>query len=195
MYQFFSTGIEILAASIGLIPVLLYLNRWLFPSLKRTAICGLFCLYLSAVYVLAGLPHILYVRYDVNLNLIPFAYMFSDLDTTVLNVLLFVPLGIFLPLLWESFIPWWKTTLFGFSLSLLVEFLQLFTYRATDVNDLMTNTLGAVLGWILARAILLFFPDLPSKNTKELTVLGILTFEVLFLIQPFASQFLWNCFL
>ena len=195
MYQFLSTGIEILAASIGLIPVLLYLNRWLFPSLKRTAICGLFCLYLSAVYVLAGLPHILYVRYDVNLNLIPFAYMFSDLDTTVLNVLLFVPLGIFLPLLWESFIPWWKTTLFGFSLSLLVEFLQLFTYRATDVNDLMTNTLGAVLGWILARAILLFFPDLPSKNTKELTVLGILTFEVLFLIQPFASQFLWNCFL
>ena len=45
------------------------------------------------------------------------------------------------------------------------------------------------------RTILLYFPNLPSKTTKELTILSIMTFEVLFFIQPFVSRFLWNLFL
>lgn len=192
MSRLYPAAIETLAAAMALIPLFLYLNRWLFSSPRRTAACCVFSLYLSSVYALAGLPNLLYIRLEPNFNFKLFAYMFSDLDTTLLNVLLFVPLGLALPLLWKSFGSWTRTALFGFFLSLLIEILQIFTLRATDVNDLLTNTLGTVLGYFLAKVILRFLPQLPSGSRKELPILGLLTFLVLFLVQPFLSAFLWN---
>lgn len=192
MYRLFPAGIETLAAALALIPLFLYLNRWLFPSPRRTAACCTFSLYLSAVYALAGLPNLMYIRLEPNFNFRLFAYMFSDLDATLLNVLLFIPLGLALPLLWKAFGTWWKTVLFGFSASLFIETLQIFTHRATDVNDLLTNTLGTVIGFLLARVILRYAPQLPSDSSKELPILGVLTFLVLFLVQPFLSTLLWN---
>lgn len=192
MYRLFPALIETLAAAMALIPLFLYLNRWLFPSPRRTAECCLFSLYLSAVYALAGLPNLMYIRLEPNFNFRLFAYMFSDLDATLLNVLLFIPLGLALPLLWKDFGSWWRTALFGLAASLFIEILQIFTHRATDVNDLLTNTLGAILGFLLAKVILRFAPHLPSGSKKELPILGVLTFLVLFLVQPFLSAFLWN---
>ena len=195
MYRLFPAGIETLAAAMALIPLFLYLNRWLFPSFRRTAACCLFSLYLSAVYALAGLPNLMYIRLDPNFNFRLFAYMFSDLNTTLLNVLMFVPLGLALPLLWKPFAAWWRTALFGFFGSLFIEILQIFTHRATDVNDLLTNTLGCILGYLLAKGILRFAPQLPSDSRRELPILSVLTFLVLFLVQPFLSTFLWNTIL
>lgn len=42
-----------------------------------------------------------------------------------------------------------KNTFFtGLGLSLTIEFVQLFTlYRATDIDDLITNTVGALVGY------------------------------------------------
>ena len=111
MYRLYDAGIEVLASALAMLPVFLYLNRRLFPNPRRTVICGLFSLYLCAIYALAGLPTILYIRPSLNINLVPVAYMFSDLDGTVLNVLMFVPLGLVLPLLWKTFGQGWKTVL------------------------------------------------------------------------------------
>lgn len=42
----------------------------------------------------------------------------------------------------------------GFGLSLTIELAQLFTqYRATDVDDLITNTVGTLLGYLCFRLI------------------------------------------
>ena len=195
MHRLFPAGIETLASAIVLIPVLFYLNKRLFPDGKRTVLCGGFGLYLAAVYALAGLPTILYIRFEPNFNFEPFAYMFSDLDATVLNVLLFIPLGLALPMLWKSFSQWWKTVLFGFLASAFIETMQMFTFRATDVNDLMTNTLGTVLGFCLAKLLLRLFPELPSEQERELTAIFLLTLGIRFFIQPFVSGFLWNILL
>lgn len=70
-----------------------------------------------------------------------------------LNMLLFVPLGILLPLLWRS-CRLYKTVAIGFSLSLLIELSQLFNYRATDIDDLLMNTLGTLLGYLLYTLLL-----------------------------------------
>lgn len=195
MSRLYPAGVETLAAAIVLIPVFLYLNKRLFSDYRRAAACGIFALYLSAVYALAGLPNVLYIRFEPNFNFVPFAYMFSDLDATLLNVLMFIPLGMALPLLWKSFGAWWRTVLFGFFASVLIETLQIFSFRATDVNDLMTNTLGTLIGFWFASAVLHFMPRLPSENKKELPVVGLLTFGILFLVQPFLSRFLWNVIL
>lgn len=86
--------------------------------------------------------------FDPNISLMPFAngMLYSD----YLNILMFVPLGLFLPLLWKKYHNAFNTIKFGFYLSLFIEISQLFTrFRATDINDLITNTLGTAIGWLI----------------------------------------------
>ena len=71
------------------------------------------------------------------------------LEDAVMNILLFLPFGYLLPLLWPRVDRWWKLLLCGLFVSLLIELLQLVTLRGMfDLDDLMNNTLGALLGWL-----------------------------------------------
>ena len=72
----------------------------------------------------------------------------------VLNILIFLPIGFMLPLLFNGFHRFTKTFAAGFLLSLAIEVSQLFKHRTTDVDDLIANTLGAVLGWVLFRLVI-----------------------------------------
>ena len=73
----------------------------------------------------------------------------------LLNIALFVPLGVLLPLLWKPFRKWYAALGAGFGVSLLIELAQLLTARGMcDVDDLFTNTLGAMLGWCAAMLVL-----------------------------------------
>ena len=73
----------------------------------------------------------------------------------LLNIALFVPLGVLLPLLWKPFRKWYAALGAGFGVSLLIELTQLLTARGMcDVDDLFTNTLGAMLGWCAAMLVL-----------------------------------------
>lgn len=66
------------------------------------------------------------------------------------NVIGFLPLGFILPVISYRFRNGWLTGLIGFSLSLFVECAQLvFKVGCFDVDDLMLNTLGAVLGYAM----------------------------------------------
>ena len=66
----------------------------------------------------------------------------------LLNIALFVPLGMLLPLLSRMFQTWYVMLLAGFGSSLAIELGQLVTARGMfDVDDLFTNTLGAMVGW------------------------------------------------
>lgn len=181
------------AAVLLVIPFLL-LDRYFFHSKKRTACYYLLAVYLSGVFAVVGLPDIRYIRFEPNFNFVPFQYMFSD-HTTSLNVLLFLPLGFFLPVLWKNFQKLHWTVLFGFCTSLLIEVLQIFTFRATDVNDLMTNTFGTFLGWCAGRLLLRLFPSVRSGgNSKEVYAVCGVTFAVMFLVHPFLADWLWMYF-
>ncbi|MBS4210194.1 VanZ family protein [Bacillus sp. FJAT-50079] len=61
------------------------------------------------------------------------------------------PLGFSIPLRFKVN-RFWKVTLLGFFTSCLVEVIQLFTsIRSFDVDDLILNTLGAMIGFVLYR--------------------------------------------
>lgn len=70
------------------------------------------------------------------------------------NLLLFFPLGILLPLLWERFRNLTKVIIFAFCLTLSIEILQLLlgyignVGRAFDIDDIILNTAGALLGFV-----------------------------------------------
>lgn len=66
------------------------------------------------------------------------------------NVIGFVPYGFFLPILNPGFRNIWLTGLTGFGFSLSVETIQLvFRVGCFDVDDLILNTLGVVLGYCM----------------------------------------------
>lgn len=73
------------------------------------------------------------------------------------NIGMFLPVGFFPALLWRK--PrWWKSVLIGFSASFTIEFVQFFIGRSTDVDDLILNTTGALLGYWLYRCFTLAAP-------------------------------------
>lgn len=64
------------------------------------------------------------------------------------NIGMFLPIGFFPALLWRKW-KWWKSLLCGFGLSLFIELAQIPIQRGTDIDDLMLNTLGGLLGYLL----------------------------------------------
>lgn len=67
------------------------------------------------------------------------------------NVLIFAPLGFFPPLLWARLARWWKVLPLCAGASLFIECVQLFLNRSVDVDDLILNTLGGLLGYLVFR--------------------------------------------
>lgn len=69
------------------------------------------------------------------------------------NLLLLAPMGLLVPIAWRAARPFAATVLVGFATSVLIELLQ-FTlgvlvgefYRVVDVDDVLLNTAGVVLG-------------------------------------------------
>ena len=139
MVQLFYTAREAAASALLLLPIFLILRFFRFHSSKTTLLYFFFAVYLSGVYAVVGLPNVSYIRFDLNLNLIPFVGMLTDLRSTALNIVLFIPLGFFLFLLWKPFHRAANMLLAGFMFSLAIELLQIFTLRATDINDLITK--------------------------------------------------------
>lgn len=177
--------VEILPAAVFLLP--LYLVQFLrFRDLRKSCLYFLCSFYLCAVYAFVGLPNVAYIRFDLSGNLIPLAGMVYGLKSSIQNVLLFVPLGIFLPLLGRRYRRVKHTLLFGFCMSLFIELLQIFTYRATDINDLITNTAGTMLGYIFAQLLLKTVPAARqlSRDKSNLLLIFGAAFLIMFFLQP-----------
>ena len=114
----------------------------------------LLTLYLNAMYIVIGVPGVQYICWDPTLNLIPFQdFSARNIEGMILNAIMFAPLGFLLPAYFERYRHWGRTLAAGFLTSLTVELIQLFTLRATDVDDLIMNTLGTVIGFLLAKLV------------------------------------------
>lgn len=87
------------------------------------------------------------MKLQEEINLIPFRDGISL--SMILNVVMFMPLGFLLPLLWKEYQSLVRTAITAFCFSCGIEFCQLFNRRVSDVDDLLMNTLGAILGWLI----------------------------------------------
>ena len=72
-----------------------------------------------------------------------FADIHIALYNVIGNILLFIPLGFCIPLFFNKKNKLSKVILYGFTASLIIEVLQLFTpYNITDIDDIIFNTFG-----------------------------------------------------
>ncbi|WP_259416920.1 VanZ family protein [Bacillus toyonensis] len=83
----------------------------------------------------------------------------------LLNIVLFMPLGFLLPTIWPQFRKMKNTVCAGFFFSLAIELNQLLNNRITDIDDVFTNTLGAMVGYVLYTAL---FKMILKREEKKL---------------------------
>ena len=159
MFSIIAIGYELLSS---LIPFLIMLILFRRVRGKYSAsvsqwhyiLPAVFAVYIVAVFHITG-AGTLYDGLTAELeemkeriNLIPFS---NKIDTIgyLLNVVLFVPLGFFIPLIWKQMGKLSNSLLAGAAFSILIELSQLLSYRGTDIDDLITNTLGATIGYLI----------------------------------------------
>ena len=195
MYRFYLAAVDMLPAALLLAPVYLVLNKAYFHNARKSILYFLFAGYLSVLYVLVGLPYVTYIRPEINLNLVPIIGMIEDWKNSILNILLFIPLGVALPVLWNKFRSKKNSVLFGFAVSFVIELLQILTYRATDINDLITNTLGTYLGFLCAKCLLKKHQIAGENRTREAGIVTLSVLLVMFFVYPFVSSALWDLIL
>lgn len=94
----------------------------------------------------------------------------SPVLVVVFNIVMFIPFGIYMRYYYRQ--KWYKVLLFSFALSLLFEITQLSglygiyprAYRLFDIDDLLLNTAGAMLGYLVSP---LFMKILPSRDRLD----------------------------
>ncbi len=123
-------------------------------TLRRTRVLllSVFAVYITGVFYFTGAGTVWeWVRNSFKIgwdqvNILPFS---TDIDVVgyLLNILLFVPLGVLLPLIWKEKNKISSVLLGGVGFSALIEVSQLVNFRCPDVDDLIMNTLGAIAGY------------------------------------------------
>ncbi|MFK9092049.1 VanZ family protein [Bacillus salipaludis] len=98
---------------------------------------------------------------DINLNI--------RIENVAGNIIGFVPLGFILPLLAKKFQKLSAVTLSTLCLSLTFEVLQLvFEFGSFDVDDLILNTIGGILGYLPIKLAILIFQSKHKKNATKM---------------------------
>lgn len=157
-----------------LIPVffIYLLTLFLVPKFKQKkySILQYLLLITFGIYLLSVI-HLVFFPIDVNIgiyaNLTPWYKTINfipvltiDVTTFLLNVIMLIPFGIYVPLLNSNVDSVKKIAKQGFFLSLSLEIVQLIirttlgSGRSTDINDLIANTLGAIIGYLIIMKLL-----------------------------------------
>jgi len=82
------------------------------------------------------------------------------------NVIMFFPIGFFFVLLWRRN-SWKQILLVGFLTTFCIELIQLFVGRTFDIDDILLNTIGVVLGGLFCRILRRMIPSLHSFQVQN----------------------------
>ncbi|MEG0776627.1 MAG: NAD(P)H-hydrate epimerase [Raoultibacter sp.] len=166
---------------------------WLRSAVIYALIFYLLCAYYLVILPLPP-DHNTFVAYAATPQLMPFhfvsvfathtSFIFTDPATwlgvlrnptvyeAAFNILLTVPLGMFLRYYFHC--RWWQCFLIGLATTLFFEISQItglfgtyeHPYRLFDVDDLLLNTFGTMLGFWITGPLLNFLPDINHLNEK-----------------------------
>ena len=160
--------IELITVIIVMIISFIILERYYKKNkITKTQMCFsiLFIIYLLHVYgstVFSRLPSTRKYQLEVFWS---WKEILNSMNTTypkyelflenILNVIMLLPLGIFLPLVYGKKIDWKVGLLIGFCISFSIELMQLILCRGMfDVDDIIHNSLGFLMGILINNRIL-----------------------------------------
>lgn len=105
--------------------------------------------------------------WDKNLNLIPFQSFRRYWAGAIIrnvggNIFMFMPLGFLSSALFRNS-TWKRALLIGLGMSLFIEIAQYFIMRASDIDDIILNTTGALCGYLLYLLMKRIWPQCAKK--------------------------------
>lgn len=142
-------------------------RRWVL-SLAVLYACAMLYLLLCRKPAEAGTSYLRQLPHHLNLHpfhtIRRFLWVFSHSSNTWLirqasiniygNILLFLPLGFFPPVLWQRMQRFWKTILLAAGIMICIELLQMLLLVGTcDVDDVILNVSGAAIGYGIFKLI------------------------------------------
>lgn len=204
MVRLLSVAIECLSSVIFMIPAMIILQYVLLKqyNFKKFMMVLIFAFYLMAVFSVVGIPTVSTARVDFSFNLIPLIDIVNSpveyIKNTILNIILFMPMGFLLPVIWKEYRSAKETIIIGLTVSIIIEMLQIFTFRLTDIDDLITNTLGTFLGYYIGKTFSFKMPLKISADTKDISgkyepvMILTITFLIGFFLKPLVSNKIWD---
>lgn len=118
--------------------------------------------------------------WSLNSNIIPFKntylYLIESqhfnldivLQNTLGNVVIFIPLGIFLAMLFKRFQSAAKVAMLGFTITVVIEISQFFLQVGQfDVDDILLNTMGAVIGYYVFKGFIKISKLMHSSKSEK----------------------------
>lgn len=126
---------------------------------------------------------------DALKNLAAIPFQGASIRMITLNCLLFVPYGFLTAFLKrKTCTSWWKLTFAGFITSFVIEFIQAFTGRLPEVDDLIANTVGFFVGVVMAHGML----ELKNKTSRRRGMIKIVLTIGVFVISLYTLSFWAN---
>ena len=198
-----SIGIDCISSIIFVIPAVIILQYAVFRKRNFNQFIAIliFALYSIAVFSVVGVPTVDTFKVDFGFNLIPLIDIINNpldyIKNTILNIILFIPLGILVPAIWKNYRSIKTMFFMGLALSVSIEILQIFTFRLTDIDDLITNTAGAVIGYYISKYFSFKLPLKLADNEEHLIwyepfiILAVMLMIGVFL-QPIVSNGIWD---
>lgn len=171
MFFFMTFAVSAGAGALSISPFLILMEilaRKQIPKvpLRHLLGSGLFALSLSAILAVADVPALYEMAFNASVNPVPFAGFPENVPHYFHNILLFLPVGLLLPLLYRKFQRLSCCIIYGSLLSLTIELLHLFNFNVTDINNLLMNVLGTMIGF----GIFLLFKKLYPPVAKEFSL-------------------------
>lgn len=127
------------------------------------------------------------------INLIPFNGSLItngkiNLSEIILNILVFVPFGVYISMLKDEW-SFFQKVLPAFCVSLAYEVLQfIFGIGASDITDLLGNTIGGIIGILLFGLLSKVWKDTTIKIVNRLAAIGTFVIVLLMGILIFANM-------
>ena len=143
---------------LAILYVFVFFNKWRTKGKAKMAVNTLMYIYISLVLyvtlmpIVVSLPFIFNHPY-VSMNMMPFDDFFSSRGDVfrqiILNIIMMMPFGFLLPLVKKQSLLYSLFWTFLFSLGIEVTQPLIHGFRAADITDLITNTIGGLLGYVL----------------------------------------------
>ncbi len=110
------------------------------------------------------------------INLVPFIWVVEPYtmgfkkmaEQLILNVGMFIPLGLLLPLAVMRMRRIWVTLFAVLGTTLLIESVQFFIGRSADIDDVITNFLGGAIGYLCFMLLRKFCGERPAWRKMTL---------------------------
>lgn len=147
----------------SLIRILVLRKKKVKTSARKELVLSVFFLYSMGLLSQVMKPRFFTER---QLNLTPFETIYKYLCTSnpavgdwsqvvllnlVGNIVMFIPLGLFAPMIWKTFRSLKGIFLFALIVACSIEFTQYWIGRSTDIDDVILNVLGICIGFFLSK--------------------------------------------